>query len=130
MRNTDLKQTKQRGFVLILGLGLVIVLALFSAYTWLSLSWSYSTGERAGYVQKFSHKGFVCKTWEGELAIISIPGTLSEKFYFSVMDDDIASKVNKSLGKKVSLTYEQHIGVPSNCFGETQYFVTDVHVIE
>jgi len=130
MRNTDLKQTKQRGFVLILGLGLVIVLALFSAYTWLSLSWSYSTGERAGYVQKFSHKGFVCKTWEGELAIISIPGTLSEKFYFSVLDDDIASKVNKSLGKKVSLTYEQHIGVPSNCFGETQYFVTDVHVIE
>jgi len=130
MKNTDLKQTRQRGFVLILGLGLVIVLALFSAYTWLSLSWSYSTGERAGYVQKFSHKGFVCKTWEGELAIISIPGTLSEKFYFSVMDDDTASKVNKSLGKKVSLTYEQHIGVPSNCFGETQYFVTDVHVIE
>jgi len=130
MKNTGLKQTRQRGFVLILGLGLVIVLALLSAYTWLSLSWSYSTGERAGYVQKFSHKGFVCKTWEGELAIISIPGTLSEKFYFSVMDDDIASKVNKSLGKKVSLSYEQHIGVPSNCFGETQYFVTDVHVLE
>jgi len=130
MKETRMKQTRQRGFVLILALGLVIVLALFSAYTWLSLSWSYSTGERAGYVQKFSHKGFVCKTWEGELAIISIPGTLSEKFYFSVMNDDVADKVNKSLGKKVSLSYEQHIGVPSNCFGETQYFVTDLHIIE
>lgn len=121
---------QQRGFVLILALGLVIVIALFSAYTWLSLTWSYSTGERAGYVQKFSHKGFVCKTWEGELAIVSIPGTMSEKFYFSVRGDEVATKINQSLGKKVTLSYEQHIGVPSNCFGETQYYVNDVHVIE
>ncbi|HSH73890.1 MAG TPA: hypothetical protein VK974_12610 [Methylophilaceae bacterium] len=125
-----MKQTGQRGFVLILGLGLIVIIALFSAYTWLSMTWSYSTGERAGYVQKFSNKGFVCKTWEGELAIVSMPGTMSEKFYFSVLDDAVATKINQSLGKKVTITYAQHIGVPSNCFGETQYFVDAVRVIE
>ena len=60
----------------------VIAILLFVAYTWLVLSWSYSNGERAGYVQKFSHKGWLCKTWEGEMALVSMPGTVAEKFYF------------------------------------------------
>jgi len=124
-----MKQTQQRGFVLIIALGLIVAIALFVAYSWLALSWSYSTGERAGYVQKFSNKGWLCKTWEGELAIVSMPGTMSEKFYFSVREDAVAAKINQSLGKKVTLSYEQHIGVPSSCFGETQYYVDDVHVI-
>ncbi|BBP01391.1 hypothetical protein [Sulfuriferula nivalis] len=109
---------------------IVTSILLFASYTWLTLHWSYSSGERAGYVQKFSHKGWLCKTWEGELAMVSMPGTLSEKFQFSVNDDAVSDKINKNLGKRVSLTYEQHVGVPSTCFAETQYFVTDVRVVE
>lgn len=113
----------------IAGIILVPVL-LFAVYTWLVLSWSYSSGERAGYVQKFSKKGWICKTWEGELAMISMPGTLSEKFYFTVVDEAVADNINKNLGKRVSLNYAQHKGVPSTCFAETEYFVTDVRVVE
>ncbi|NOT18052.1 MAG: hypothetical protein HOP20_08320 [Sulfuriferula sp.] len=109
---------------------IILSILLFAAYTWVALHWSYSTGERAGYVQKFSHKGWVCKTWEGELAMVSMPGTMSEKFAFSVVNDAVSEKINKNLGKRVSLTYEQHIGVPSSCFAETQYYITDVRVVE
>ncbi len=112
-------------------LGFIITsILLFATYTWLTLHWAYSSGERAGYVQKFSHKGWLCKTWEGELAMVSMPGTMSEKFQFSVTDDAVSDKINRNLGKRVSLTYEQHVGVPSTCFAETQYFVTDVRVVE
>jgi hypothetical protein len=109
---------------------LLVPIALFAAYTWLVLHWSYSSGERAGYVQKFSDKGWLCKTWEGELAMVSMPGTMSEKFYFTVREDAVAAKINQSLGKKVTLTYAQHVGIPSACFGDTEYFVTDIRVIE
>jgi hypothetical protein len=109
---------------------LAVLIALFGGYTWLVLNWSYSSGERAGYVQKFSSKGWVCKTWEGELAMVTMPGTLTEKFEFSVRDPDVAKKLNESMGKRVSLHYEQHIGVPTSCFGETQYFVDDVRVVD
>ena len=109
---------------------MIVSILLFAAYTWIALHWSYSSGERAGYVQKFSHKGWVCKTWEGELAMVSMPGTMSEKFAFSVIDDAVSAKINQNLGKRVSLTYEQHIGVPSSCFAETQYFVTNVRIVE
>jgi hypothetical protein len=94
------------------------------------LHWSYSTGERAGYVQKFSKKGWICKTWEGELAMATVPGVMPEKFYFSVRDDSVAAKINRTLGKRVSLAYDQHKGVPTSCFGETEYFVTGVRVVE
>ena len=103
---------------------------LFVLYTWSSLTWTYSTGERAGYVQKFSKKGWVCKTWEGELAMVSIPGTTPEKFYFTVRDDSVAQRINQSLGKRVALSYRQHKGIPSSCFGETEYFVSDVKTVE
>ena len=108
----------------------VIAILLFVAYTWLVLSWSYSNGERAGYVQKFSHKGWLCKTWEGEMALVSMPGTVAEKFYFTVRDDLIAQQINQSIGQRVALSYEQHIGIPSSCFGDTQYFVRAVKVVE
>lgn len=111
-------------------LPLAVVVLLFFAYTWLVLSWSYSEGERAGYVQKLSKKGWLCKTWEGELALVTMPGTVSEKFVFSVRDDAVARRINQSLGKRVSLNYEEHLGVPTNCFAETPYFVTGVKVIE
>jgi hypothetical protein len=115
--------------LIIAGIVAVPVL-LFVLYTWSSLTWTYSTGERAGYVQKFSKKGWVCKTWEGELAMVSIPGTTPEKFYFTVRDDTVAQRINQSLGKRVALSYRQHKGIPSSCFGETEYFVSDVKTVE
>jgi hypothetical protein len=90
----------------------------------------YSSGERAGYVQKFSLKGYFCKTWEGEIVLVSMPGTQAEKFIFTVKDDVIAKKVNDSLGRRVKLVYEEHKGIPSSCFGETAYFVQDVQFLE
>ena len=109
---------------------IVSVLLLFVLYTWVSLSWVYSTGERAGYVQKFSEKGWVCKTFEGELVLVSMPGTQAEKFYFTVKDEALAQKINASLGKRMKLTYEEHKGVPSSCFGETSYYVQNVQPLE
>lgn len=108
----------------------VFIAAIFAAYTWLTLTWSYSSGERAGYVQKFSQKGWVCKTWEGELALVAIPGSLPEIFKFSVRDDKVAAQVNAVMGKRVAVSYDQHLGVPSTCFGETDYFVNRVSVVE
>ena len=105
---------------------LVVVALLFTLYTMAVLNWSYSAGERAGFMQKLSTKGFVCKTWEGELQLVAMPGSMPEKFFFSVRDDAVAARINATMGKRVALTYEQHIGVPTTCFGETQYFVTDV----
>lgn len=110
--------------------GLVLIpLALFASYTWLTLRFAYSRGERAGYVQKFSLKGWVCKTWEGELAMVNLPGTVPEIFAFTVRDPEVAGRINKSLGQRVVLTYEQHVGVPTTCFGETGYFVMDARPI-
>ncbi len=109
---------------------LITPVILFSFYTWMSLTWSYSHGERAGYVQKFSQKGWVFKTWEGELAMVSMPGTMPEKFYFSVRSDSVAARINSSLGGRVALVYDQHAGVPLNWWAETEYFVTDVRVLE
>jgi hypothetical protein len=103
---------------------------LFALYVWLALTWTYSTGERAGYVQKFSKKGWICKTWEGELAMVALPGTMSEKFFFTVRSDSIAARINESLGKRVAVTYRQHVGVPTTCFGDTGYWVSDVKVVE
>ena len=109
---------------------LILIAALAAGYTWLTLSWSYSSGERAGYVQKFSQKGWLCKTWEGELAIVAIPGSLPEIFKFTVRDDTVAAAINTEMGKRVALSYEQHVGIPSTCFGETGYYVTKIHTVE
>ena len=109
---------------------LLIPIALFAAYTWGALNWVYSSGERVGYVQKLSEKGFVCKTFEGELVLVSMPGTQAEKFMFTVKDAAIAKSINDSIGKRVSLNYEEHKGIPSSCFGETSYFVKNVAVMD
>jgi hypothetical protein len=108
-----------------------VLLALLAAgglalYTWAVFQYDFSEGQRAGYVQKFSRKGWVCKTWEGELAMANLPGAMPEIFAFTVRDDEVAARINASMGQRVALTYEQHRGLPTTCFGETQYFVTDV----
>lgn len=107
----------------------VVAILLFALYVWIALKFDYSEGERAGYVQKFSRKGWLCKTWEGELAMVNLPGTMPQIFQFSVRDDAVAQTLNKTLGRRVRLHYEQHKGLPTTCFGETEYFVTQVEPV-
>jgi hypothetical protein len=109
---------------------LLIPIALFALYTWASLTWVYSSGERAGYVQKLSQKGWLCKTYEGELVLVSMPGTQAEKFAFTIRDKNIAKKIDETVGKRVRLVYEEHKGIPTNCFGDTSYFVQEVHLLD
>jgi hypothetical protein len=112
-------------------IALILVPALvFALWTWVALGWSYSEGDRPGWVQKISRKGWLCKTWEGELAMSNVPGSMPQLFIFSVRDDSVAQRINELAGKRVSLHYEQHKGVPTSCFGETEYFVTSVRVLE
>ena len=121
---------KLTGLLKYLILLVLIPIILFGLYTWASLNWVYSSGERAGYVQKFSLKGYMCKTWEGEIVLVSMPGTQAEKFSFTVKDPATAKKVNDSLGKRVKLHYEEHKGVPTSCFGETPFYVNEIQVLE
>jgi hypothetical protein len=119
--------TSKRVTLYFLGL-LAAALVLFAGYTWVMLHVSYSDGERAGYLQKFSSRGWVCKTWEGEILLTSMPGAIPEKFEFSVRDETVAGALTAATGKRVILTYAQHKGVPSECFGETEYYVTKVQI--
>jgi hypothetical protein len=111
-------------------LPLVVIALLVAVYFWAAWHWSYSTGERAGWVQKLSNKGWVCKTWEGELALVSLPGSTAEKFMFTVHDDAVAQQITKHIGKRVALHYEEKVGLPTTCFGETRHFVTGVSLSE
>ena len=111
-------------------LALVAAAALAALYFTAVLNWSYSTGERAGWVQKFSNKGWVCKTWEGELALVSLPGSTTEKFFFTVHDDRVAREITRHIGKRVALHYEEKVGLPTSCFGDTRHFVTGVTLAE
>lgn len=104
--------------------------ALFALYIYIALNWSYSTGERAGFLQKVSNKGWICKTWEGELSLVAMPGSAPEKFLFTVRDEAVAQKVSAAAGKRVTLNYEQHKGLPTTCFGDTDYFVVGLTEIE
>jgi hypothetical protein len=118
------KRAAKFGLILITVSVLLIWLYLFAA-----LHFSYSEGERAGFVQKLSKKGWLCKTWEGEMAMVSLPGAVPEKFYFTVQDDKIAERINTQVGTRLALVYAQHKGLLSSCFGETEYFVTDIKAI-
>jgi len=108
----------------------IVIAILVAGYFWGVLKWNYSTGERAGWVQKFSKKGWFCKTWEGEMAMVSMPGAVPEKFYFTVWDDAVAGDINKIMGKRVALHYEEKVGLPTSCFGETRHYVTRVTAVE
>ena len=115
-------------FGMIFGGLAVLVLLVLGLWTLITLNYTYSTGERAGYVQKVSEKGWICKTWEGEILLTSMPGAIPEKFEFTVRDDQVASQIAAAAGKRVVLHYAQHKGVPTSCFGDTQYFVETVTV--
>jgi hypothetical protein len=114
----------------ILGVLLLAGILVAGLYLWLVLSWPYSEGERAGILQKFSSKGWICKTYEGELAISIVPGVTPVIWYFSVRDESLRPALNAALGKRVVLHYREHRGLPTSCFGETSYFVTGLRVAE
>jgi len=120
------KKKKRNKLVILLLCVLLIPIIVFALWTWIALGYTYAAGERAGYVQKISKKGWFCKTWEGELAMANLPGTMPQIFAFSVRSDSVAHLIEQNAGKQVSLTYEQHRGVPTSCFGDTEYFVTRV----
>jgi hypothetical protein len=107
---------------------MVLIILAVVGMSWVTLHWSYSDGERAGFLLKFSHRGWVCKTWEGELALVTLPGTIAERFPFTVRDPAVAAQLNASIGKRVSVHYEQRKWVPSSCFGDTEYYVTSAQV--
>lgn len=118
------------GFLKGLFIFLFVIILGFALWSWITLTYTYASGERAGFVQKFSKKGWVCKTWEGELAMVNLPGAMPEIFYFTVRDDSVAKKIEQIIGRRVSLSYEQHVGVPTSCFGETGHFVNGVREVE
>lgn len=125
---TEPKPRKRWGLRIVTAIVLVPLL-LISLWTAITLNFTYSSGDRAGYVQKFSNKGWLCKSWEGELAMANIPGAMPEIFRFTVRDDGVAKDMNKLLGQRVVLEYEQHRGVPGTCFGETEYYVRHVRPV-
>jgi len=116
-------------FIAIL-IGLVVVGLV--AVTLFSLYFVYSSGERTGFVQKLSRRGWVCKTWEGEMALVTLPGTVAEKFQFTVHDDALAQKITNDMatGKRMALHYDQHKWLPNSCLGETEYWVTEARITE
>ncbi len=105
---------------------LAIVTIVTAGWLWVSLKYVYSSGERAGYVQKFSRKGWIIKTWEGDLAMVNLPGAMSERFAFTVRNEEIAKQISESMGQRVVIKYDQHRFLPGTTFGETEYFVVSV----
>ncbi len=121
----------QRGIGLLgVLVAVLLIVVLVAGYFWAMWTWSYSSGERAGWVQKFSRKGWICKTWEGEMAMVSMPGAATEKFLFTVWADPVADEINGLMGRRVALHYEEKVGLPTKCFGDTRYYVTKVRLVE
>lgn len=120
------RQNFSHGFVLPLLFILMVLAIIAVGYGYFVWKWNYSEGERAGVVQKFSKKGWLCKTWEGELNMVVLPGALPEKFFFTVFDENVAAAVNRNVGKRVALHYEEKVGLPTSCFGETRYYIKKV----
>jgi hypothetical protein len=109
---------------------LTVLLFLGAAYLLIAFNWSYSDGSRAGYIQKFSQKGWICKTYEGELAMTTVPGVAPVLWGFSVWDQRVADDLSKVMGKRVILHYKEYRYLPTTCFGETDYFVDRVEIQE
>ena len=107
---------------------LLIVLGV-GLWTWFSLSWSYSEGERAGTLQKFSSKGWICKTYEGELAMYVVGGIAPQIWNFSTRRKEVADQLSAAVGQNVQLHYTEHRGIPSSCFAETPYLVQGVKIV-
>jgi len=120
---------RQHGGVVLWLLGVLALLALLAAgYLAFVLTWSYSEGERSGVLQKLSRKGWLVKTWEGELAMTTVPGVAPVLWNFTVRDEAIAARVSASLGRRVVVHYTEHRGIPTTLFGDTPFFVDSLRV--
>lgn len=119
---------RHRGKIILIGL-LAAIVGVGALWTFVTLTFSYSDGDRIGFVQKLSHKGWVCRTWEGELAMTPVPGSAPQMFWFTVRDEGVVKRIREAEGKRMALHYEEKRGVPSSCFGDTSYFITDVRVL-
>lgn len=120
---------RRHWFLSIVAVLIGLPLVGFTLWTTIALSWNYSTGKRAGYVQKISRKGFLCKTWEGTLYTDIARGFRADSFAFSVRSDSIAHAIEALSGKRVAVEYAQHLAVPTTCFGDTEYFVVGVQAL-
>ena len=121
---------RRRGWLgrIVLGV-LALVVLLAALWTWFALSWAYSEGERAGVLQKFAKKGWICKTYEGEIAQYVVGGVAPQIWYFSVRDEVAAAQLFKAVGQNVQLHYTEHRGIPTTCFGDTPYFAQSFTII-
>ena len=119
-----------RRWKLLVALVLLTPVLLLALYTVVSLSWSYSEGQRAGFLQKFSKKGWLCKTWEGELALSTVPGVAPTMWNFTVRKESTARQINLAIGRRVLMYYQEHRGVPTSCFGDTSYFVDSIRIVQ
>jgi hypothetical protein len=108
---------------------LIVALVLVTLYTLFMLWYSYSDGERAGVLQKFSRRGWICKTWEGEIAMYVVGGVAPQIWHFSARDEETAAALGRAVGRQVRLHYTEHPGLPTNCFGDTDYFVDRVEIV-
>jgi hypothetical protein len=126
---TRIEGIRGRAITIVL-IGLVVLALAAGAWTWFSLSWAYSEGDRAGTLQKFSRKGWLCKTFEGELALYVVGGVAPQIWYFSTRDEELAKQLSGAVGQNIQLTYTEHRGVPTNCFAETPYFAQSFRVVD
>lgn len=120
----------KRGFGRVLLIIAAVIVVGLVGWTLFTLSWSYSEGQRAGVLQKFSKKGWICKTYEGELALYVVGGVAPQIWHFSTRDEQVAQNLQKAVGKQVRLQYSEHRGVPTSCFAETPYFAQSFEVVE
>jgi len=125
-KERSLKKTLIKGVIFFV----LLVVLVGTLWTWAALTYVYSKGDRSGFVQKFSKRGWVIKTWEGELAMVNLPGAMPEVFYFSVRDEAAVKKIKDHMGKRSVLSYEEHRGLPGRFFGDTSYFVVDSRPVE
>ena len=124
-----LQVVRRHPIVITLAVLVALPVLIFTLWAGVTLHYTYSSGERAGFLQKISKRGWLCKTWEGELQLSAIPGSQPEKFLFTTRSDSLAAMMEKMSGQRVVLDYEQHKGVPGSCFGDTEYFVTAVRPV-
>ena len=123
------RTARRHGLAWYLVWSVIVALVLITLYTLFMLWYSYSEGERAGVLQKFSRRGWICKTWEGEIAMYVVGGVAPQIWYFSVRDEATATSLGKAVGRQVRLHYSEHPGLPTNCFGDTDYFVDNVEIV-